>query len=387
MRVQVHPAGDDACSLYRMTSPARVLADQGADVHLTREVAYECAFDTNHRPVALVGEPETDVVVLQRPLHRWKGDLIDALQRAGVAVVVEIDDDFGAVHPRNAAWPDAHREWMRDAEARERGLLDGTPVETLSRSGRVWRRKVGVLADESDLWLRRACKAADLVTVTTPALADRYAPHGRVAVLPNLVPERYLSIAAAPRDGVTVGWGGTVATHPDDLEVTGGGVARAVAETGARFEVVGDGEGVATGLGLDAPPSVTGWVDLEDWPAALARFDVGIVPLADSRFNRGKSALKMLEMAAVGVPSVASPTPDNVRLARMGVGLLAADAAHWRQWVRLMVDREGAREDLAGRGREVAAGLTYEAHSERWLDAWAQALDNRRAAAREKAAA
>ena len=154
-----------------------------------------------------------------------------------------------------------------------------------------------------------------------------------------------------------------------------------------KLEVVGDGEGVATGLGLDAPPSVTGWVDLEDWPAALARFDVGIVPLDDSRFDEAKSALKMLEMAAVGVPSVASPTPDNVRLARMGVGLLAADAAHWRQWVRLMVEREGAREDLAGRGREVAAGLTYEAHSERWWDAWAQALDNRRAAAREKAAA
>lgn len=364
-----------------------MLADEGADVHLTREVAYECSFDLSHRPVALVGEPDTDVVVLQRPLLRWKGGLIDALQRAGVAVVVEIDDDFGAVHPRNAAWPDAHREWMRDAEARRRGLLEGGPVETLSRSGRVWRRFAGVLADESDLWLRRACKAADLVTVTTPALAERYAPHGRVAVLPNLVPERYLSVGAAPRDGVTVGWGGTVATHPDDLEVTGGGVGRAVAETGARFEVVGDGEGVQSALALESPPEVAGWVDLDDWPSALARFDVGVVPLAESRFNAGKSALKMLEMAAVGVPAVVSPTPDNVRLARMGVGLLAADAAHWRQWVRLLVEREGAREDLAGRGREVAAGSTYEAHAGRWWDAWAQALDNRRAAAREKAAA
>ncbi len=387
MRVTVHPAGDDACSLYRLTSPARVLADQGADVHLTREVAYECSFDLSHRPVGLVSEPETDVVVLQRPLHRWKGDLIDALQRAGVAVVVEIDDDFGAVHPRNAAWPGAHREWMRDAEARERGLLDGTPVETLSRSGRVWRRKVGVLADESDLWLRRACKAADLVTVTTPALADRYAPHGRVAVLPNLVPERYLSIAAAPRDGVTVGWGGTVATHPDDLEVTGGGVARAVAETGARFEVVGDGEGVATGLGLDAPPSVTGWVDLEDWPAALARFDVGIVPLADSRFDEAKSALKMMEMAAVGVPSVVSPTPDNVRMYKHGLGLLAFTPAEWEQQVSRLIRNEAERLALAEHGREVMAGFTYERHAERWLDAWAQALDNRRAAARERTAA
>jgi glycosyltransferase involved in cell wall biosynthesis len=387
VRVTVHPAGEDACGFYRLTSPARVLADQGADVHLTREVAYECSFDLSHRPVGLVSEPETDVVVLQRPLHRWKGDLIDALQRAGVAVVVEIDDDFGAVHPRNAAWPDAHREWMRDAEARERGLLDGTPVETLSRSGRVWRRKVGVLADESDLWLRRACKHADLVTVTTPALAGRYAPHGRVGVLPNLVPERYLAVSAPPHDGVVVGWGGTVATHPDDLAVTGGGVGRAVTVSGARFRVIGDGVRVRADLGLDQEPEVAGWVPLEGWPSALASFDVGIVPLQPSVFNAGKSALKMAELAAVGVPVVASPTPDNVRLARRGVGLLASDPARWEQWTRLLAENGEARVQLAGRGREVMAGQTYEAHAGRWWDAWTQARANADARLNERTAA
>jgi glycosyltransferase involved in cell wall biosynthesis len=95
----------------------------------------------------------------------------------------------------------------------------------------------------------------------------------------------------------------------------------------------------------------------------------------------------MLEYAAVGVACVAAPTPDNVRLARLGVGMLAADPAHWRQWVALLASNDDARAYVAGRGREVAAGETYEAHADRWWDAWAKALDNRRATAREKAAA
>ena len=52
---------------------------------------------------------------------------------------------------------------------------------------------------------------ADLVTCSTDALR-RYATHGRVAVLRNCVPERYLSITAK-RTGQTVGWGGAAASR------------------------------------------------------------------------------------------------------------------------------------------------------------------------------
>ena len=50
----------------------------------------------------------------------------------------------------------------------------------------------------------------DAVLVRHAALAERYAPHGRVAVLPNLVPARYLDVTAAPHDGTVIGWGGNL---------------------------------------------------------------------------------------------------------------------------------------------------------------------------------
>lgn len=386
MRVTVHPAGDDACGLYRMVEPARVLAAQGADVTVTRDLGYRVAFDRNHQPIALAETPDTDVVVLQRPLHAWKLGLIDVLQRAGVAVVVEIDDDFGSVHPDNVAWLDAHREWMTVDQWEALGRPGPVDAEAEAPSGSRWVRVPSVLAPVSDLWLRRACKRADLVTCTTPALASRYASHGRVAVLPNLVPARYLETDAPTGGGVTVGWGGSVATHPGDLTVTGGGVAQAVEESGARFHVIGTGIGVRRALGLTAEPSATGWVELDDWPQALAALDVGIVPLASGPFNEAKSALKMLEYAAVGVASVVTPTPDNLRLAREGVGVVAESVEDWHRLVGATVRESDRRAELAGRGREVAAANTYEAHAGRWWDAWQSALDYRRHGRQEAAA-
>lgn len=383
----MHPAGEDACALYRMVEPARVLAGQGADVVCTRDLTFKVAHTADGVPLRLVEEPETDVVVMQRPLHQWKVDLIRLLQDAGVAVVVELDDDFGSVPEGNPAWLDAHREWMTVGQWEGLGRPGPVEAEAERQDGSRWVKVVGQLAPVSDVWLRKACARADLVTVTTPALAERYAPHGRVAVLPNLVPERYLSVVSPGHDGVVVGWGGSVATHVGDLEATGGGVARAVAESGARFHVVGTGVRVRRSLGLTEAPSSTGWVELDEWPAALAALDVGIVPLASNRFNAAKSWLKGLEYAAVGVPFVASPAPDYRRLHREGAGMLAHSLDEWQRHVSALVTHDQVRADLAGHGRDAAARLTYEAHAGRWWDAWAQALDNRRAAAREKAAA
>lgn len=378
MRVTVHPAGDDACALYRMTEPARVLAGQGAGVRLSRDLTYRVGHDRNHRPIGLAETPDTDVVVLQRPLHAWKVDLIDVLQRAGVAVVVELDDDFGSVPEGNPAWLDAHGEWMTVGQWDGMGRPGPVNAEAERQDGSRWVRVLGVLAPSSNVWLRSACARADLVTCTTPALAERYARHGRVAVLPNLVPARYLEVDAPAHDGVVVGWGGSHATHVGDLESTGGGVARAVEETGARFHVIGTGIGVQRALGLAEEPSATGWVELDEWPSALAALDVGVVPLAENRFSEAKSWLKGLEYAAVGVPFVASPRADYLRLHAEGLGVLVEEPTDWTAELRRLIEDDALRAERAEEGRETASSMTYELHAGRWMEAWECALANRR---------
>lgn len=346
MKVVVYPADMGRCG-HRLIWPAQALIDQGADVNLVlptdpqeRQLQADWRrYTDGRRELMSIDPPDADVVVFQRPLQRTLVESIPMLQAAGRRVVVEVDDDFSTISPRNVSWRGCHPAYSPD---------------------RNWNH------------LARACRIADLVTVTTPALARRYGGHGRVVVVPNHIPAAYLDITPEPHDGVIVGWSGSVDTHPDDLQVTRGGVARAVEATGARFAVVGTGVGVAERLGLAEVPPASGWVTLDEYPHYMAQLDVGIVPLELTSFNEAKSYLKGLEFAALGVPFVASPTGPyrGVPLAR-----LASKGRDWEREVRALVEHPGARLGAASTLRHWAATQTVEANCGRWWEAWASVID------------
>lgn len=355
VKVLVLPADDGGVGHYRLTWPGEALIAQGADVTVAGveddSGLHGLYMERDHGPdelMALEAPPDADVVVVQRPLQRDRVRLIRLLQLAGARVVVEIDDDFGALHPRNVSWRSCH------------------PQHSPHRN---W------------VHLSEACHIADLVTCSTPALAERYGRHGRVVVIPNHVPERYLTIERdLQAGGPFVGWTGSIQTHPTDLQVTRGAVQRAMAGSSAMFVVVGPGTGVREALSLDEPPLTAGWLPLDRYPEAMAQLDVGIAPLDDIAFNQGKSWLKGLEYAALGVPFVASTTEDYVRLHARGAGLLAAKPKDWVRHLRRLIGSEDERADLAAAGRAVAAGLTIEGNADRWWDAWSSCLNARSAA-------
>jgi hypothetical protein len=86
------------------------------------------------------------------------------------------------------------------------------------------------------------------------------------------------------------------------------------------------------------------------------------------------SALKMSEFAGLGVPVIASATPDNVRLHKAGVGLLARSPGDFERHLTRLLSHPAEREHLAAAGREAMAAHTYEAHCGRWWDAWQSTL-------------
>jgi len=95
-----------------------------------------------------------------------------------------------------------------------------------------------------------------------------------------------------------------------------------------------------------------------DEPAEVARFDVGLMPLAENPWTRGKCGFKLLLYGACGIPSVASPVGVNREIIADGeTGVLADSPAHWEDAiVRLASDAElrramgsAARERVAAR--------------------------------------
>lgn len=347
----------------RMIEPAKALADHpDVDVTLIRHDAPEARIKMLMRapvehPDGTVAVPETvvgvhevpdcDVLVMQRPLHRHRYEMIRHLQEAGIAVVVELDDDFEMIHPDNQAY---------------------------------WATRPNVNPDSNWQWLKKACKQADLVTCTTPALARRYARHGRVEVIPNYLPDGmwFRDLGERDQSAVRIGWSGSVSSHPTDLQQTGGAINR-VAREMPSVEVVnvGTGAGVAHHLGM-RQVRASGWMDISIYPDAIAQFHVGIVPLDLTPFNQAKSALKGLEYAAAGVPFVCTRTDPYRELLADGIGRYADTPADWYREVRRLCSDRQMRHDLGAEWREaVSERWRLSLHADRWAQAWKRARINR----------
>lgn len=344
MRILIWPAGDenDATSQYRLLLPARVLQAQGADVKISRDAVIvirdEAIETTDGGPENLIGvyPPNADVVVMQRPARRDWADIIPHIQSYGIKVVVDVDDRFDRIHRDHV------------------GRANYDPRLTQAHN-----------YEHVDM----ACKLADLVTVTTPALLGRYG-HGHGVVLPNYVPERYLKIRSLRT--ASVGWTGNAGTHAGDLDVAGPGIGRITTAHGWAGHVVGSAIGVGEKLGF-SKLTASGWLPFDLYPKEMSYFGVGLVPLADTQFNRSKSGLKMSEFASLGVPVIASATPDNKRMHAHGIGLLAQSPADFERHLTALLRDVPMREDLGTQGREAMAAFTVEANAWRWLEAWESA--------------
>ncbi|GKQ35209.1 hypothetical protein ALMP_17550 [Streptomyces sp. A012304] len=292
-----------------------------------------------------------DVVVMQRVTHAYMAQAVAVLRSKGITVVVDVDDDLSSIHPSNPAWATHH-------PGNEGRRMAGGQINRHS-----WRN------------LAAACRDATLVTVSTPALLDVYARHGRGVVLPNYLPDHYYGL---PRtDSEVIGWPGSYHSHPNDPEVVGGAVARLVDE-GAEFVMRGDPSGAGKAFGLAADPP-GGGVPIEQWPAAVASLGVGMAPLADTKFNACKSWLKPLEMSACGVPWVASPRVEYARLHAMGAGILADRPRGWYRELKRLRESAGLRQELSEAGLAVAEQLRLRDHSWRWMDAWQRAYEMQQA--------
>lgn len=347
LRVLVTYADKGGCSFYRLVAPSRVLMSQGMDVTLDYQAG---SIETTVRDgrIISVSPLDYDVVVFQRPLMRNAADAITLVKEQGIAVVVELDDDYWNIQKAN---------YFRD------------------------HAQPNTSPHSNHRHLTRCLELADLVTVSTPALR-RLIPNRNVRVLRNMVPERYLSLEKSDTtewDAVggktLVGWSGTPETHAGDLSVCGNSVAVACRNHDARFLCIGS-EFSANMLGFESGEALfSPWVDFENYAQAVTVFDVGIVPLILNPFNQSKSYLKGLEYAALGIPFVASPTDEYTRLATSGVGILAKEKHDWLRALNRILDDEPFRAGLIGAGREFAARNTYEAHAHQWAEAWQHARE------------
>jgi glycosyltransferase involved in cell wall biosynthesis len=97
--------------------------------------------------------------------------------------------------------------------------------------------------------------------------------------------------------------------------------------------------------------------------AELHAFDIGLMPLDDSEWTRGKCAFKAIQYLAVGTPAVASPVGAAMDVVRPGLtGFLAADLKEWTDALHELVSSRELRKRFGTVGRSyVAARFSVDA--------------------------
>jgi glycosyltransferase involved in cell wall biosynthesis len=93
--------------------------------------------------------------------------------------------------------------------------------------------------------------------------------------------------------------------------------------------------------------------DIETEVKELHEFDIGIMPLPDDEWTRGKGGYKLLQYMAVGIPFVASPVGINKDLIKDGVnGFLSATEEEWYEKLSLLIENPEIREKMGLRERD-----------------------------------
>jgi glycosyltransferase involved in cell wall biosynthesis len=217
---------------------------------------------------------------------------------------------------------------------------------------------------------RRIVAAADKVVAGNPVIADWASNHCEsVQVIPTCVEPGEYEKKPDYRlgDPPVIGWIGTPSGIPY-LEAVAGGLLALNRATGARLEIVSSVS--------QPPPALARFASIVPWsvPAArqrLAAWDVGVMPLSDEPFQRGKCAYKLLQYCASGLPPVASPVGANAEiLGRIGA-MAPRDDGEWCDALLALLSMSAdARRELGMRARRVADDYSFD----RWQGAWIRAV-------------
>ena len=101
--------------------------------------------------------------------------------------------------------------------------------------------------------------------------------------------------------------------------------------------------------------------------SGLHKFDIGIMPMPDNEWTRGKVGCKMLQYMANAVPAVVSYTPTNAEIIEDGVsGFLADSEKEWAEKMSLLIESQALRQKVGISGRKtIEARFSLEVNSPR----------------------
>jgi glycosyltransferase involved in cell wall biosynthesis len=221
--------------------------------------------------------------------------------------------------------------------------------------------------------IERAARAADVVIAGNPFLADWATAFARdVRIIPTCVDvsryrrKRSYELSDPPR----LVWLGTRSGEPYLADIAPS-LKEAHRRTGARLTIIGDPT-------APMPTGLDGMLDRLAWrpglaEGSLADYDVGLMPLRDTFYERGKCAYKLLEYGAAGLPALASPVGANGQILEAS-GLTAPSTSD--EWIDALIEiLEATAAERAQRGQALRQVVEERFDYAAWLPRWRELID------------
>jgi glycosyltransferase involved in cell wall biosynthesis len=196
---------------------------------------------------------------------------------------------------------------------------------------------------------RRSVELADLVIAGNPYLAEHAQKfNSRVEVLPTGLNTKAYTVETKPEnDGkIRLVWIGSKSTLPYLARIK-----PALEEIGARFDNV-----ILRIICNDFFDLQNMKVEKHQWSKHTEAFDliasdIGLAPLADDRFTKGKCGYKILQYQAPGLPVVASPVGVNAEYVHEGVtGFHAINTSQWIDKISKLIENAELRKKMGREG-------------------------------------
>ena len=343
------PRDNKGCGFYRMLVPANEIKRQDLANVIVAERLDEQSAAWAH------------VIIIQRVFEPQWYEMIEKLQSAGKKIVYEIDDLLTSVSPHNPSFA-------------------------------IW--------DPLGSNIGRAMKVmqmCDAVQVTTDRLRNEYALwNPRTEVLPNYLDHslwdqpawnavHWTDYYRKKNDGIIrIGWAGA-GSHYHDLQL----IEKVITDITKKYQnvhfvMMGYHGQSKTGpqlfpdipdqpcrhCGTEGQLEKIGGIDLLYYPSKLKEcaFDIAVAPLIETGFNQGKSDLRIKEMAALGVPVVATrmkPYSDSVKEGY--TGFLASTAKEWYDSLEVLIKDRVLRERLGRNNYRWYRQNTIDKNISKWV--------------------
>lgn len=292
-------SGDETgCGLYRTRWPAEMLGKE-----------WHYGFPTKDERINI-----SKVIQIQRATHIGFTTWIPMAQARGQKIIYDIDDNLFEIPSYNPAFRPYNSQCQKDTRA--------------------------VIA------------ACDIMTVSTLPLKEYFLNkrvHNNIVVIPNFMHHLPEYREELNDDKIIIGYHGTI-THSGDFDSS---LVFALSDILNKYKnVYFECMGYNPLKSMKDHPKIKfhPFCKIDDFHSNLynMKIDIGIAPLQDNEFNRGKSNVKYLEYSSCGTATIASNVyPYHTTITDGENGLLVKDKRDWKKYLIMLIEDVAMRKSLA----------------------------------------